>query len=166
MANYQIKIIITITTILISSSITTSSKYSPPKTVHQLLHKKGLPQGLIPKEVKSYEYNEQNGLLIVHFDAPCLAKYDNLVKFDKVVRANLSFGELLGVEGLSQEELFIWLDVKEISVKYVKSGLILFDIGMARQHLSLSLFELPPSCDFYPGKFFGEICFVGFLLVL
>lgn len=52
----------------------------------------------------------------------------------------------MGVEGLQQEELFIWLPVKEISVNDPKSGIILFDIGMAQKQLSLSLFEDPPSC--------------------
>ncbi|XP_074290570.1 uncharacterized protein At5g01610-like isoform X2 [Silene latifolia] len=134
-----VKITILITTLIYS---TTSS----PITVHQLLKNKGLPQGLLPKEVKSYEFNDQNGLLNVYLDGPCLTKFDNRVKFDSVVRANLTFGELLGVEGLTQEELFIWLPVKEISVNDPDSGLILFDIGMAQKQLSLSLFEDPPSC--------------------
>ncbi|KAK9674406.1 hypothetical protein RND81_12G230400 [Saponaria officinalis] len=132
--------------ILITSLISQLPTKSSPITVHELLKNKGLPKGLLPKEVKSYEYNDQNGLLNVFLDGPCLTKFDNRVKFDSVVRANLSFGELLGVEGLTQEELFIWLPVKMISVDDPKSGLILFDIGMAQKQLSLSLFEDPPSC--------------------
>nr|XP_043621755.1 uncharacterized protein LOC122593410 isoform X2 [Erigeron canadensis] len=48
--------------------------------------------------------------------------------------------------GLSQEELFLWLPVKDIIVDDPKSGLILFDIGLAHKQLSLSLFEDPPDC--------------------
>lgn len=79
-------------------------------------------------------------------DEPCLTKYENRVFFDSVVRANLSYGSLIGVVGLSQEELFLWLPVKDIIVNDPTSGLILFDIGLAHKQLSLSLFEDPPLC--------------------
>ena len=76
--------------------------------------------------------------------------------FDSVVRANLSYGSLTGVVGLSQEELFLWLRVKDIIVDDPTSGLILFDIGVAYKQLSLSLFEDPPSCKPHQGN-----CFLG-----
>ena len=69
-----------------------------------------------------------------------------LFRSDRVVRANLSYGGLVGLEGLSQEELFLWLPVKGIIVNDPSSGLILFDIGVAHKQLSLSLFEDPPVC--------------------
>lgn len=75
-----------------------------------------------------------------------MAKFETRVFFDKVVRANLTYGELTGVEGLSQEELFLWLPVKDIIVYDPSSGLILFDIGLAHKQMSLSLFEDPPAC--------------------
>ncbi|MBA0803921.1 hypothetical protein Gohar_014081, partial [Gossypium harknessii] len=105
----------------------------------------GLPAGLLPKEVKSYTLSD-NGTLEVLLDEPCLTKYENRVFFDSVVRANLSYGSLIGVVGLSQEELFLWLPVKDIIVNDPTSGLILFDIGLAHKQLSLSLFEDPPLC--------------------
>ncbi|GMH24321.1 hypothetical protein Nepgr_026164 [Nepenthes gracilis] len=114
-------------------------------SVHELLKAKGLPAGLLPKEVKSYSLDE-NGHLQVFLDGPCLTKFENRVYFESVVRANLSYGELMGVVGLSQEELFIWLPVRDIMVSDPSSGLILFDIGVVHKQLSLSLFEVPPSC--------------------
>ncbi|KAL8172399.1 hypothetical protein V2J09_024203 [Rumex salicifolius] len=114
-------------------------------SIHELLRSKGLPAGLVPKEVKSYNLYE-NGRLEIFLDAPCLTKFENRVYFDSVVRANLSYGGLIGVVGLTQEELFIWLPVKDIIVNDPSSGLILFDIGLAHKQLSLSLFEDPPSC--------------------
>ncbi|KAK8691232.1 hypothetical protein V6N13_074750 [Hibiscus sabdariffa] len=120
-----------------------SSSSSP--SIHDLLVSRGLPKGLLPKEVKSYTLSE-NGTLQVFLDEPCLTKYENRVFFDSVVRANLSYGSLIGVIGLSQEELFLWLPVKDIIVDDPKSGLILFDIGVAYKQLSLSLFEEPPHC--------------------
>ncbi|KAF8409437.1 hypothetical protein HHK36_005513 [Tetracentron sinense] len=114
-------------------------------SIHDLLREKGLPAGLLPKEVKSFTL-EENGRLEVFLDRPCLTKFDNLVYFESVVRANLSYGQLNGVVGLSQEELFLWLPVIDIIVDDPLSGLILFDIGVAHKQLSLSLFEDPPEC--------------------
>jgi len=68
------------------------------------------------------------------------------VHFEAVVRGNLSYGSLVGVEGLSQKELFLWLQVKDIVVENPNSGVIVFDIGVAFKQLSLSLFEDPPKC--------------------
>ncbi|KAJ8754652.1 hypothetical protein K2173_010743 [Erythroxylum novogranatense] len=114
-------------------------------SIHELLISKGLPAGLLPKEVKNFTLSE-DGRLEVFLDRPCFTKYENRVFFDSVVRANLNYGSLVGVVGLSQEELFLWLPVKDIIVNDPKSGLILFDIGVAYKQLSLSLFEVPPSC--------------------
>ncbi|KAF8370238.1 hypothetical protein HHK36_002046 [Tetracentron sinense] len=114
-------------------------------SIHDLLRSKGLPAGLLPKDVKSYTLDE-NGRLEVLLDRPCLTKFENRVYFETIVRANISYGELIGVEGLSQEELFLWLPVKDIIVDDPSSGLILFDIGVVHKQLSLSLFEDPPDC--------------------
>ncbi|KAH6776011.1 serine protease [Perilla frutescens var. hirtella] len=115
-------------------------------SIHDLLKTKGLPPGLFPKRiVKSYELN-QHGLLQVYLERPCLTKFETRVFYDHVVRANLSYGSLTGVEGLSQEELFLWLPVKDIIVYDPSSGLILFDIGVAYKQMPLSLFEDPPLC--------------------
>ncbi|KAF2303593.1 hypothetical protein GH714_019797 [Hevea brasiliensis] len=104
----------------------------------------GLPGGLFPDNVISFDL-DQNGRLEVHLDGPCMAKYETRVHFDSVVRANLSYGGL-GLEGISQEELFLWFPVKGIIVSDPSSGLILFDIGLAHKQLSRSLFEDPPVC--------------------
>lgn len=114
-------------------------------SIHDLLRSRGLPPGLVPKEVKSYSLSE-NGMLEVVLEGPCLAKYENRVFFESVVKANLSYGSLNGVVGLSQEELFLWLPVRDIIVDDPTSGLILFDIVVAHKELSLSLFEDPPDC--------------------
>ncbi|XP_039131188.1 uncharacterized protein LOC120267575 [Dioscorea cayenensis subsp. rotundata] len=123
-----------------------SSASSSSGSIHDLLRSHGLPGGLLPKSVDSFVMDPATGLLEATLDSPCYAKYDGLVYFDRVVRGNLSFGELRGVVGLSQEELFLWLPVKEIRVSDPGSGVILFDIGMAHKQLSMSLFEEPPDC--------------------
>ncbi|KAL3519584.1 hypothetical protein ACH5RR_017733 [Cinchona calisaya] len=116
-------------------------------SIHDLLISRGLPAGLFPKDaVKSYDLDE-NGHLQVYLDRPCMAKFETRVFFDSVVSANLTYGGLTGMEGLSQEELFLWLPVKDIIVYDPSSGLILFDIGLAHKQMSLSLFEDPPVCN-------------------
>lgn len=120
--------------------------FTATSSLHNLLQSQGLPAGLFPNTVKSYNLDPM-GRLEVHLDSSCMAKFENRVYFDNTVRANLSFGGLKGLEGLIQEELFLWLPVKGISVSDPSSGLILFDIGVAHKQLSLSLFEDPPLCN-------------------
>ncbi|XP_008789769.1 uncharacterized protein LOC103707160 [Phoenix dactylifera] len=115
-------------------------------SIHELLREHGLPAGLVPKTVESFDLDRDSGLLEVRLERPCYAMYDELAYFDQVVRGNLSYGALRGVEGFSQEELFLWLPVKGILVSDPSSGVILFDIGLAHKQLSLSLFEEPPAC--------------------
>ncbi|XP_030513638.1 uncharacterized protein LOC115727549 isoform X2 [Rhodamnia argentea] len=136
-------------TLLSLSTCLVLASLSPPalplSSVHDLLRSRGLPAGLVPREIKSYTLSD-DGRLEVFLDGPCLAKFENRVFFDSVVKANLTYGSLIGVVGLSQEELFLWLPVKDIIVDDPNSGLILFDIGVAHKQLSLSLFEDPPDC--------------------
>ncbi|KAK7400452.1 hypothetical protein VNO78_11660 [Psophocarpus tetragonolobus] len=118
--------------------------------LHKVLENHGLPAGLFPRSVKSYNL-DQNGRLEVHLDEPCLAQYETRVFFDRVVRANLSFGQLKVLEGMSRQELFLWLPVKDIIVRDPSSGLIVIDIGLAFKHLSFSRFEDSPVCRSKPG---------------
>ncbi|XP_047312164.1 uncharacterized protein LOC124915486 [Impatiens glandulifera] len=127
--------------------------HSHSNSIQDLLRSRGLPGGLFPKNVNSYDL-DADGLLQVYFEQPCMAKFETRVLFDTVVRANLSYGGLTGVQGLSQEELFLWFSVKDIIVYDPSSGLILFDIGVAHKQFSLSLFEDPPVC--HPEGFLME----------
>ncbi|KAL5579197.1 hypothetical protein UlMin_011639 [Ulmus minor] len=131
--------------LLLLHPLTATSTSTSTSSLHDLLQSQGLPAGLFPQNVKSYNL-DPDGLLEVHLEGPCLSKFETRVFFDSVVRANLTFGGLQGLQGLTQEELFLWLPVKGISVSDPSSGLILFDIGVAHKQLSLSLFEDPPVC--------------------
>ncbi|CAI0406997.1 unnamed protein product [Linum tenue] len=131
-------------------------------SLQKLLHSQGLPGGLFPDNVKSFDL-DSSGRLEVELDGPCLAKFENRVFFESVLRANLSFGGLIGMEGLTQEELFLWFPVKGIFVTDPASGVILLDIGLARKQLSVSLFEEPPSCKAQQGTIFEKaLNFRGF----
>lgn len=124
--------------------------------IQELLLSHGLPGGLFPVTVASYDLSS-DGVLEVQLDQPCVAKFETKVYFDSVVRANLSYGSLLGLEGIVQQELFLWLPVKDIIVYDPSSGLILFDIGVAHKQLSISLFEDPPPCKHPGAQFMAEL---------
>ncbi|CAL9760879.1 unnamed protein product [Musa acuminata subsp. burmannicoides] len=132
--------------VFFSSSLADSSG-GGVASIQELLRGHGLPAGLLPKSVESFVHDSSSGLLEVRIDRPCYARYDDgLAYFDREVRGNLSYGALRGVVGWSQEELFLWLPVKGIVVTDPASGVILFDIGLARKRLALSTFEDPPDC--------------------
>lgn len=100
---------------LTGSAAAVEEENSYSSDLHRVLHSHGLPAGLFPRSVKSFNL-DQTGRLEVHLDRPCLAQYETRVFFDSVVRANLSFGQLKVLEGMSREELFLWLPVKDIIV--------------------------------------------------
>ncbi|KAL9329254.1 hypothetical protein ACSQ67_004257 [Phaseolus vulgaris] len=136
--------------IIILLPLTGTAAQDNSSDLHKVLHRHGLPAGLFPQSVRSYDL-DQTGRLEVHLDRPCLAQYETRVFFDSVVRANLSFGQLKVFEGMSRQELFLWLPVKDIIVTDPSSGLILIDIGLALKHLSLSRFEDSPICRSHSG---------------
>lgn len=140
--------------LLVLFPLTLTSSHS--SSLHEVLRRHGLPAGLFPVGVKSFNL-DQTGLLEVHLGRPCLAQYETTVFFDSVVRANLSFGQLKVLEGMSREELFLWLPVKDIMVNDPSSGLIVIDIGFAYKRLSLSRFDDPPICRSPGTKLIGII---------
>ncbi|KAJ3670330.1 hypothetical protein LUZ60_010654 [Juncus effusus] len=124
-------------------------------SIHELLKAHGLPAGILPKSsyISSFTLDSDTGLLTVNLTQSCYARYadSDLAFFDNYVTGNLSFGSLNGVNGLQQEELFVWLPVKGILIEEQQSGVLLFDIGLAHKRLSRSLFEDPPDCQTKDG---------------
>ncbi|GLJ32735.1 hypothetical protein SUGI_0659020 [Cryptomeria japonica] len=114
-------------------------------TVYDVLKNHGLPVGLLPKGVKNYTLHD-DGQLEVFLEQPCFAKFENRVYFKNVIKGNLSYGQLAGVAGLEQQELFLWFPVKGIRVDIPNSGFIYFDVGVVYKQFVLSLFESPPDC--------------------
>ncbi|PNX97612.1 hypothetical protein L195_g020843 [Trifolium pratense] len=105
-------------------------KISAHSSIQEVLRSYGLPAGLFPESIKSYSL-DHNGVLEVKLDSPCIVKYETRVFFETVVRANLSFGQLKGLEGLSQEELFLWLPVKDIMVNDPSSDLKVYSLSLS-----------------------------------
>uniref|UniRef100_A0A0R0IRI1 Uncharacterized protein n=1 Tax=Glycine max TaxID=3847 RepID=A0A0R0IRI1_SOYBN len=90
---------------LAGSAVAAAEKeYSYSSDLHRVLHKHGLPAGLFPRTVKSYNL-DQTGRLDVHLtDSVWLS-----------TRRGCSL-TLKVLEGMSREELFLWLPVKDIIV--------------------------------------------------
>lgn len=120
-------------------------------TIYDVLKNHGLPVGLLPKGVKNYTLHD-DGQLEVFLEKPCFAKFENRVYFKDVIRGNLSYGQLAGVAGLEQQELFLWFPVKGIKVDIPNSGFIYFDVGVVYKQFVLSLFESPPDCTPVAGE--------------
>ncbi|KAK1375196.1 hypothetical protein POM88_031389 [Heracleum sosnowskyi] len=131
---------------LIILLVVSSFWFSTLGSLDSVLQIYGLPRGLFPDKVKGYSI-DQNMVLEIELEKPCLAMFESFVFYEKVVRANLSEGKLLGIHGLSNKELFIWLPVKAIVVNYPDIGIVMFDITVANKTLSLSHFDQPPSCQ-------------------
>ncbi|XP_058735513.1 uncharacterized protein LOC131607536 [Vicia villosa] len=140
--------------VLFAYSLTGTAPEEFESPLLDILRNHGLPAGLFPRSVKSFEL-DQMGRLEVYLDRPCLAQYETAVFFDSVVKANLSFGQLKVLQGMSREELFLWLPVKDIIVADQNSGLIIIDIGFAYKRLPFSRFEEPPTCRSNRGLSFG-----------
>ncbi|KAL8112909.1 hypothetical protein AgCh_020280 [Apium graveolens] len=120
--------------------------FSTLGSLNSLLQVYGLPRGLFPENVIGYNL-DQNMVLEIELEKPCLAMFENFVFYEKVVKAKLRRGKLLDIEGFSNKELFLWLPVNKIMVNYPNTGVVMFDITVANKTLSLSHFDEPPSCQ-------------------
>ncbi|KAG0496224.1 hypothetical protein HPP92_000915 [Vanilla planifolia] len=112
-------------------------------SIHELLREQP-PAGLLPKTVESYTLDRARGFLEVPSRSPWPPSTTALRSSTDWYAAT-SATALRSVVGLKQEELFLWLPVRGILVS-TPPRRHLFDIGVARKQLSLSLFEFPPDC--------------------
>ncbi|KAJ0988974.1 hypothetical protein J5N97_007330 [Dioscorea zingiberensis] len=111
-----------------------------------VLRAMGLPIGLLPKGVREFNL-DQDGRFEAHLDYPCLAKFENCVRYETNVSGILSYGRISSLSGVSAQDLFLWLPVKTILVDNPLSGVIYFDVGAVRKQFSRSLFDTPPECS-------------------
>ncbi|XP_047310745.1 uncharacterized protein LOC124914276 isoform X2 [Impatiens glandulifera] len=114
-------------------------------SVYDVLRSHGLPMGLLPKGVKNFSLDDA-GRFVVHLDQECSAKFENEMHYDRNISGTLSFGQIVGLSGISAQDLFLWFPVKGIRVDIPSSGLIYFDVGVVFKQFSLSLFETPRDC--------------------
>ncbi|KAI3434222.1 uncharacterized protein J3R85_006676 [Psidium guajava] len=114
-------------------------------TVHELLPKFGLPSGLLPDSVRSYNLSD-DGRFSVVLDKPCYVQFDYLVYYDRQVTGKLSYGSITDLEGIQVQRFLFWLDVDEIRVDLPPSDSIYFQVGIINKKLDVDQFKTVRSC--------------------
>lgn len=116
-----------------------------PATVYELLPEFGLPGGLLPDSVRSYELSD-DGRFAVDLEAPCYIQFDYLVYYDRRVTGKLSYGSITDLKGIQVQRFLFWLDVDEIRVDLPPSDSIYFQVGFVNKKLDVDQFQTVHSC--------------------
>ncbi|XP_022718448.1 uncharacterized protein LOC111276827 isoform X2 [Durio zibethinus] len=136
----------TLSLILFLLSLNFPFTQSSPSSIYDHLERNGLPMGLLPKGITDFSIDPDTQRFQVNLTQPCNAKFENQLHYDFNISGFLSFGKILNLSGVSQQELFLWFPVNSIRVDDPSSGLINFDVGVVDKQFSLSLFESPRDC--------------------
>ncbi|GAB2276941.1 hypothetical protein Dimus_011649 [Dionaea muscipula] len=113
--------------------------------VHDILTAFGLPKGILPDAVKSYNLSG-NGEFTVELERTCYVQFeDQLVYYDKLIKGKLSRGSVSGVIGIQAKEFFIWVSVTGMEVD-LDSDTVEFHVGALSKNLPAKLFEKVHHC--------------------
>ncbi|KAM7262630.1 hypothetical protein ACFE04_000313 [Oxalis oulophora] len=115
-------------------------------SIYEILRDHGLPMGLLPKGISEYSFDPKTERFEVHMDQECNAKFESELHYSRNISGVFSVGSIRKLSGIKAQELFLWFDVKAIRVDMPSTGVIYFDVGVARKQFSLSLFENPKEC--------------------
>nr|GMD61836.1 DUF538 domain-containing protein [Ipomoea batatas] len=83
--------------------------------VHDVLAQYGLPKGLLPDVVESYDIAD-DGSFTVDLSTTCYVQFSNLVYYDKTITGKLSSGKIYDITGIQVKKAFIWLSVTGIDI--------------------------------------------------
>ncbi|CAH1441537.1 unnamed protein product [Lactuca virosa] len=76
--------------------------------IHDLLPEYGLPKGILPNAVDSYNISPTDGAFTVQLKRPCYVKFeDQTVYYSKNIEGKLSYGSVSDVSGIQAKELFL-----------------------------------------------------------
>ncbi|MQL74098.1 hypothetical protein Taro_006470 [Colocasia esculenta] len=109
------------------------SEGKPSKSLPDLLREYGLPQGLFPRNIICYEFDESRARLIVHMPSTCEISFkdSSVVRYANRVKATLSRGKLSGIEGM-KTKLLVWVKVTHVGVESYKSDKVCFTAGVKK----------------------------------
>ncbi|KAI4386294.1 hypothetical protein MLD38_004238 [Melastoma candidum] len=118
------------------------------RTVYELLPKYGLPPGLLPSSVVSYNLSssDDEGLFVVRLSGPCYIQFDYLVYYDEEITGKLRYGSITELKGIQVQRFFFWLDVDEIRVDLPPADCIYFQVGLINKKLDVDQFRTVHSC--------------------
>ncbi|RZR78122.1 hypothetical protein BHM03_00003362 [Ensete ventricosum] len=108
-------------------------KGKPSKSLPDLLREYGLPQGLFPRNIICYEFDESKSKLIVHLPSTCEISFkdSSVLRYATRVKGTLSRGKLSGIEGMKTKVL-VWVKVTQVSLESYKSDKVCFMAGVKK----------------------------------
>lgn len=128
---------------LISIHLTTTAIATE---IHDLLPEYGLPKGILPNAVDSYNISPTDGAFTVQLKRPCYVKFeDQTVYYSKNIKGKLSYGSVSDVSGIQAKELFLWLSVTGMDMDS-GSDMLEFHVGALSKKLPADMFQDVPDC--------------------
>ncbi|XP_010923336.1 uncharacterized protein [Elaeis guineensis] len=115
-------------------------------TVYELLPQYGLPAGLLPDTVKSFQLAD-DGSFVVELEGSCYVEFEYLVYYDPRITGVVKYGSIEDLQGIQVRRFFIWFDVESIKVDLPPSDYIYFDVGWITKKLTVGQFETVHSCE-------------------
>ncbi|XP_049382893.1 uncharacterized protein LOC125847278 [Solanum stenotomum] len=117
----------------------------PKPTVYDILTVYGLPRGIFPDTVESYNL-DKDGNFEVFLKAPCYVEFEYLVYYAEKISGKLGIGSITELEGIEVKRFLFWFNVKEIRVDLPLSDNVYFQIGLVNKKLDIHQFETIHSC--------------------
>ncbi|KAL3519028.1 hypothetical protein ACH5RR_021617 [Cinchona calisaya] len=143
----QVCNLLPLTLLILSSSVLIFSASGDPSapTVYEILPEYGLPSGLLPDSVTSYNLSE-DGSFEVHLKKTCYVQFDYLVYYEMKITGKLSIGSITKLKGIQVQRFLFWFNVDEIRVDLPPSDNIYFTVGIINKKLDVDQFKTVHSC--------------------
>lgn len=134
-----------LTPFTISFILSPSPQPEPKPTIYDILTVYGLPGGIFPDTVESYNL-DKDGNFEVFLKAPCYVEFEYLVYYAEKISGKLGIGSITELEGIEVKRFLFWFNVKEIRVDLPLSDSVYFQIGFVNKKLDIHQFETIHSC--------------------
>lgn len=127
-----------------TTAIATADDGDKP-TAYDLLEAYDFPIGLLPKGVKSYELDRENGKFYAHWDGSCSFSLEGSyeLKYKSTISGYISKDKLTGLTGVSVKVLFFWLNIVEVTRR---GDELEFSVGIASASFPIENFYECPQC--------------------
>ncbi|CAM0875355.1 unnamed protein product [Alopecurus aequalis] len=113
---------------------------------NDVLGEYGLPKGLLPDSVTSYEFVNATGDFKIQLASSCYVWFGNhYTYFDKSISGTISYGAISNLSGIQAKKLFIWVSISSMVARPEK-GVIEFHAGFISEDVPMSLFQEVPVC--------------------
>ncbi|KAJ8565157.1 hypothetical protein K7X08_007733 [Anisodus acutangulus] len=117
----------------------------PKPTLYDILPVYGLPRGIFPDTVESYNL-DKDGNFEVFLKAPCYLEFEYLVYYAEKISGKLGIGSIRELKGIEVKRFFFCFNVNEIRVDLPPTDSVYFQIGFVNKKLDMYQFETIHSC--------------------